>query len=212
MVSGTARGDDGAVSIQKRVAVGVLEGVGRHLWGFAPNLMPVIVDRLGGAGALAWFVRNMPRYERTLSTFGPIRTHLLATQLSILGACPYCTYGHALAFELHYFRDRGRPFPLTEEQFVALHSADRDHVAETLDGALRSVGLDDEVRVLARARELRDGAAAASAEDARIAHLIQMFGTLNACGVAGDVTQDGAHDPINKDAALRERYAAARLG
>jgi hypothetical protein len=46
--------------------------------------------------------------------------------------------------------------------------------------------------------------------EARIAHLVQMFAQLNAVGIAGKVEPDEAHDPLNKDRALKARNAQLR--
>jgi hypothetical protein len=172
--------------------------------------MPVIVERLGAGRALAWFAANMPRYEKTLKELGPIRTHILATEISILGACEYCTHGHGLAFELHYFEQHGRLFPLDEAELVALHRAEPEVAIARIDEALESAGLVAEIELLRRMRALRDGAAVDGTTDRRIAHLITMFATLNACGVARQVRPDEVHDPINKKRALKQRYDEAR--
>jgi hypothetical protein len=187
-----------------------LEGFAKVRWGFAPAVMPFIVEQLGPLQAVGWFVTNMPRYERTLSLLGPIKTHLLAAEISILAGCRYCTHGHARAFGLHHFRTYGRLFLLDEVDFVALHRAEPETVAKRLDEALGQSGLDDEARVLERMRVLRQGEPATTDTDERIAHLLQMFATLNTCAVSAAVEPDEAHDPIHKDVALRDRYDAAR--
>ena len=45
-----------------------------------------------------------------------------------------------------------------------------------------------------------------SKEDHQILHLVTMFSFLNQCGIGGKTRRDQAHDPINKDAALRGEY------
>ncbi len=47
--------------------------------------------------------------------------------------------------------------------------------------------------------------------DRRIRHILRMFEMLNFCGVNSQMPFDHAHDPINKDADLKLRYAEARL-
>src|SRR6185503_18619269 len=133
-------GDGMAGSVLEGPATRLLEALGRRLWGFSPRLMREIVRRLGSFGALGWFVANMPRYERTLSRLGPLRTHLLCLEISLLNGCPYCIYGHAYAFELHYLRERGRLFPLAEQEIVALHSLGPEALAERLTEALMKAG------------------------------------------------------------------------
>lgn len=194
-----------------RLAVLVLEAIPRHLWGFRPRLMPVIVQRLGGVRAVGWFLWNMPRYERTRTTFGAVRTHLLSSTISLINGCRYCTFGHAYALQLIYLRERDQLFPLDEHEITGLHGLERAQLRAQLVSTLRLAGLADEVpwveRLFALAAEERR---AADRDDARIAHLVRMFGVLNTCGIAGSVQPDQAHDPVNKDAALKARYQRLR--
>jgi len=194
-----------------RFAISVLEATPKHLWGFLPRLMPVIVERLGPVRAIRWFLWNIPRYERTLKAFGGLRTHLLSTTISLINGCRYCAFGHAYALELIYLRDRGTMLPLDEYALIELCGVERDEMRRRLAEALHQADLDAEVawidRLIALATDARKPA---DRDDARIVHLIDMFGVLNACGIAGDVRPDQAHDPLNKDDALKERYAKLR--
>ncbi|MEL6880694.1 MAG: hypothetical protein AAGM27_03155 [Cyanobacteria bacterium J06554_3] len=87
-------------NILQKVAIFLLETLGDQLWGFRPNLMAPFVVQKGAFPAVFWFLKNMPKYERILESWGPIRTHLLATEISTLNGCAYCTHGHAYAFQL----------------------------------------------------------------------------------------------------------------
>jgi hypothetical protein len=180
------------------------------MWGFPPNLMRPIVDQLGPSASLRWFVVNMPRYERTLSVYGPLRTHLLALTISLINGCPYCSFGHAFAFELAYFKKFDVLFPLDEHQLVSLHGQDSALIADTLAAALGPTPVNGEVQWVERMLALCSGAADENADDRRMVHLRSMFGVLNACGIAANTPPDQAHDPLNKDAALRQRYDTAR--
>jgi hypothetical protein len=195
----------------ERTATRILEGIGTRLWGFAPRLMATIVAEKGAGPALGWFVQNMPRYERTLAAFGPIRTHILCAYVSLLRGCPYCTFGHALALELHYLKERDRLFPLDEQAIVALARLDPGVARQRLGAVLEEAALGEECAFLDRMKAALDGKIERpEGDDARIVHLVEMFAVLNACGIKGDVEPDEAHDPINKDKALKERYAAMR--
>jgi hypothetical protein len=195
----------------EQTATGILEGLGKRLWGFAPRLMATIVAELGPLPALGWFVRNMPRYERTLASFGGIRTHLICSYLSMLRGCPYCTMGHARAFELLYFKERGKLFPLDEQAILALQRLEPGAIRDRLGQALAEGGLADECRFLDRMKAILDGSVEhPKGDDARLDHLSKMFAVLNACGIKGGVEPDEAHDPINKDVTLKERYEALR--
>jgi hypothetical protein len=198
-------------TVFERAAQGLLEGVGKRLWGFRPRLMVKIVSELGALGALLWFVRNMPRYERTLAAFGGLRTHLLCFYISLLRSCSYCTFGHALAFELLYLNQYGRLFPLDEQAIVALHRVDPAAMRAQLDVALTEAGIGEERAHLNRVKAALDAPASrAEGNDARIRHLINMFAVLNSCAINGGVAPDEAHDPINKNTALKTRYFALR--
>lgn len=190
------------------VAVRVLHALGKRLWGFEPRLMAALVRQNGGLGTLAWFARNMPRYERTRRDLGPQRTHLLTTAISLEGGCAYCVYGHAYAMDLLHLRDHGMPFPLSVPEILQLRGQDRAVISARLGEALRHAGLADEVPWLTRLHTARSGGDG----DPRLAHLVSMFAVLNACGVAGDVAPDEAHDPINKDTGLKERLKLLRAG
>lgn len=193
------------------LAVAALETAGRSLWGFRPRLMPVIVERLGAVPAIAWFASNMPRYESTLRAYGGVRTHLLATTISLINGCAYCSFGHAYALQLIYLRDHGRLLPLDEQAITDLRLRGPAQIRDRLAGALAEAGLDEEIPWVDRLIALSDGSCRPQdSDDVRLVHLISMFRVLNECGIAGAVLPDEAHDPSNKDAALRRRYRALR--
>jgi hypothetical protein len=175
--------------------------------------MAEMVRQLGPLPALGWFVQNMPRYERTLAAFGALRTHLVCSYVSLLRGCAYCTAGHALAFELHYLKERDKLFPLDEQAILALARLEAHVIRDRLGAALEGAGLAAECAFLDRAKAALDGGVDRPiGDDARIAHLVRMFAVLNSCGINGAVAPDEAHDPINQDKALRQRYAALRAG
>jgi hypothetical protein len=194
-----------------RLAVRLLEGLGERLWGFPPRLMAYIVDDLGAVGAVSWFARNMPRYEYTLRVLGPLRTHLTCTVVSLSNGCRYCSFGHAYAAELVYLQERGKVFPadaLTMSGWVGLEPAElRQRMVEVLERA----DLHSEVLWVDRTLALVNGTQRpVDRDEARIAHLVRMFAMLNAVGIAGEVEPDEAHDPRNKDGALKARNAKLR--
>lgn len=194
-----------------RFAVAVLQGVTQRLWGFPPHLMPVLVAQLGGRRAIAWFLWKMPRYQRTLTVFGRLRTHLLGITISLINSCAYCTFGTAYALQLIYLKEHDTLFPLDEHAITVLHLHERAETRERLVAALHEADLSAEVpwvdRLIALASHDRQPA---DHDDTRITHLIGMFAVLNTCAIAGDVAPDEAHDTINKDQALKERYALLR--
>jgi hypothetical protein len=194
-----------------RAAVRVLEGLGHRLWGFPPKLMRPIVERLGAVEALVWFVRNMPRYERTLRVLGPLRTHMACTLISLHNGCRYCSFGHAYAVELLYLRERGTLFPLdagTVSDWIGLEPAE---LRRRMIDVLQRADLHGEALWVDRTLALASGAQRpVEADEARIAHLVSMFAVLNKVGIAAAVEPDEAHDPINKDHELKARHSALR--
>src|SRR5919202_717082 len=122
-----------------RFAVRLLEWLGQQLWGFPPPLMGPIVAQLGALPALTWFVRNMPRYERTLRALGPLRTHLACAVISLYNGCRYCSFGHLYAVELIYLEKRGELFPLdarSVSEWIGLHPGElRKGMVDVLEQA-----------------------------------------------------------------------------
>ena len=195
----------------KKIAVFLLETLGDQLWGFKPNLMAAFVCEQGARRSLFWFAKNMPKYERTLEAWGPIRTHLVATAISTLNGCAYCTAGQAYALQLHYLKNTDRLFPLTNAEIFQLHTLSEPEFLARWEQVLNQAGLGQEIFPLQRMVELRrNRVLAVTKGDRTLLHLITMFEDLNVCGVSDNVRIDQAHDPINKNRALRDRYAALR--
>jgi alkylhydroperoxidase family enzyme len=201
-----------ASSALKRVVTVVLERLGMHLWGFPPRLMAPIVVQLGPLRALAWFAWNMPRYERTLKEFGAVRTHLICTAISLVNGCRYCGYGHGYALQLAYLREHHRLFPLSEHTMGLLRGLPPGVIRHRMAGAAQRAGLHSEVRWVERAiaLTLADDRRPTDDDDVRISHLVRMFGVLNSVGISDDTEPDQAHTPLNKDRALKQRYARLR--
>jgi hypothetical protein len=194
-----------------RFAVRLLEGLGQQLWGFPPRLMAHIVADQGAVEAVAWFLRNMPRYERTLRVLGPLRTHLACTAISLYNGCRYCAYGHAYAVELVHLKERGTVFPVDADTMSSWTGLEPADLRQRILHVLQEADLHSEVlwvdHTLALASESQRPV---DRHEARIAHLVRMFAVLNAVGMAGDVEPDEAHDPLNKDAELKARNAQLR--
>jgi hypothetical protein len=194
-----------------RLAVRVLEWLGKQLWGFPPRLMGPIVHQLGAVKALGWFVRNMPRYERTLRILGPLRTHMACTLVSLHNGCRYCSFGHAYAVELVYLKERGTLFPLDAHTVSDLIGLEPAELRQRMIDVLQQADLHGEALWVDRTLALASGSQRpVDAQEARIAHLVSMFAVLNAIGKAADVEPDEAHDPLNKDRDLKHRHNVMR--
>ncbi len=192
----------------------MLEGLGYQMWGVTPRLMAPTVAQLGPLRALRWFAWNMPRYLRTLRAFGGLRTHLVGAAISLINGCPYCTYGEAYAFQLIHLRERGFLFPLDEHGMGQLCGKPPAVIRNRLVEALQHAGLHAEVPALDRAIELTIAPDLRPTErdDIRLVHLVRMLGSMNSIGIANGVQQASgeALDSVNKDSALKQRYAGLR--
>lgn len=205
------------MTFSQGAAVRLLEFIGSHLWSFKPNMMRHFVLEYGSVKAVVWFARNMPKYERILQNWGPVRTHLISTTLSTLQGCAYCTYGHAYALQLQYYKQTDRLFPLDEQTLFELHKVAEKDVFKQLSTALAEAGLQSEIQWLEKLASLRSmsprqqqTAATENPDINDLLHLLNMFAVLNYCGIKHQVVPDEAHDPINRDTALRARYAERR--
>jgi alkylhydroperoxidase family enzyme len=193
------------------VVAGLLGACCRLLWGFAPRMIPVVVERKGAWAALQWFAANMPRMLLTMRVLGPLRTHLACVVISLHNRCVYCAFGHAHALELIYFRSRGRLFPLDAralDGWLGLHPRE---LGDRLRAVLQQAGLHAEALWVDRTLGLVTGdQQPIDRAEARLAHLVGMVGEMNRIANAEGVEPDEAHDPINKDEALKRRHEARR--
>jgi hypothetical protein len=183
----------------------------RALWGFSPRMIPHIVHRMGPLRALGWFAANFPRYLVTLHVLGPVRFHLACVAISLHNNCTYCAFGHAYALELVYLRDRDRLFPLDARTLAGWLDLEPRELERRLHGVLREAGLHvealwvDHTLALARGTQLP-----VDRLEARIAHLVGMLGTINKIAVENRVEPDEAQNPVNKNTAIKARYAQLR--
>lgn len=178
------------------------------MWGYTPGVIPAMVASMGSGPALRWFLANFPRFLLTAHLLGPVRTHLAGLTISLSNGCVYCAYGRAHALELIWLRERDRLFPLDARTLRGWDGLTRREIGLRLRAVLEEAGLHAEVFWVDRTLSLLDGAPPIDADERRIAHLCRMIGTMNAIAVAAGTTPDGAHDPVNKDTALKARLAA----
>jgi hypothetical protein len=201
-----------ATSVLRRCVINVLEGIGERRWGYPPRLMAAVVAQLGAFGALRWFLWNMSRYGRTVKIMGEVRAHLLCLAISLINECVYCTCAYAYALELAYLNEHGRLFPLGERTIRALCGLPPALIRHTLVKATQRAGLHTDARWLDRTITLAlcEDRRPTDPDDVRIAHLVYMFSRLNLIAIASGITPDEAPTPLNKDTALKSRYATLR--
>jgi hypothetical protein len=205
-------GESIVVSATDRATIWILQTVGRARWGFRPDLVSDLVAQLGSASTISWFAANVPAYEQIKKDWGPLRTHLVTSVISMLEGCPYNAYGHAYAFQLHYLDAYGALFPIDEHEMVEFHRMSQSELMSRLDDALRDTRLAGEMRYIRTMVDLRDHPTVSTSDpdDERLRTLLQTFAVLNSCGARRQTEPDGAHDPIDKDRALKEQYSLFR--
>ncbi len=195
----------------KTIAIKVLESLGTLLWGFKPNLMKDVVEMHGGVRSLVWFARNMPKYEKILKAWGAERTHLLIVAISGINGCPYCLYGHALSFQLHYYKNTGLLFPIDEFEMIEFTHKTEKEIILDLRIAYENTNLIQEKKDLERLICIKKNPNVVDTkDDDNIKYLIHMFEFLNMCGIQYQTPPDFAHDPINKNLKLNHEYRNAR--
>jgi hypothetical protein len=185
--------------------------VSRRMWGVGALILPQLVEQFGPVEAVRWFARNLPPYERAIKDLGGMRTNFICCAASLFNGCAYCTYACAYAFELYYFKEKDRLFPLDDQQFLSLIQLTDGQAHEELDLALDEAGLPEEKEILRRIYAIKLEGAAPGPDDGFLVHAIQMFDDLNFCSLDGQLSVDEAHDRINREDDLKERYAKARL-
>lgn len=195
----------------KRLTVRGLESMCAVMWGFPPVIIALIVDDMGAPRAMRWFLANMPRYMISTALLGPVRTHLACVVASLRNGCVYCAYGHVYALELIYLRERGKLFPLDAGALDPWLGLDARAMRRRLHAVLVEAGLHAEALWADRMLLLSDGPQLpVDAEEARVVHLMRMATTMNKIAIAGGAQPDEAHDPVNKNAAIKSRHAALR--
>jgi hypothetical protein len=197
--------------IGKRLVVRALEAMCKIVWGFPPTLISAMVDHMGTQQALLWFMTNMPRFMISRSVLGPVRVHLTCVITSLRNNCIYCAYGHAYALELIYLRDHGRLFPLDAGMLDDWLGIDSRVMRRRLRAVLVEAGLHAETIWADRIIALADGdQQPVDATEARIAKVMRMVTTMNVIANAAEAAPQEAHDPVNKNAAVKAQHAALR--
>lgn len=198
-------------NIFQMAAIATLSALYDQLWGFKPSFIRALIEEKGAIKGIFWFAQYMPRYEKILSRWGPLRTHSLATMMALLNGCGYSTHGHAYALQLHYLQQRDCLFPLTDQAIAALSNLSDAEKISRLEQALIEAELGSEVFTLRRAVELRaNPTLAMSDRDRDLRHLIgTLQGICTAC-IPANLRLQQAQDAITKNRALRDRYAQYR--
>ncbi|RTL69761.1 MAG: hypothetical protein EKK42_06555 [Pseudonocardiaceae bacterium] len=195
-----------------RTVTGLLQWGCMRMWGFAPRMIPHIVERKGAGGALRWFAANMPRYLTTMNVLGPARTHLAAVVVSLHNGCIYCAFGNAYALELVYLRDHDKLFPLDARTLDGWLDLEPRELADRMRDVLHAAGMHAEMLWVDRTLGILRGQQPVDAAEARLAHVVAMVSEMNSIATTAGVEPDEAQNPVNKDGALKCRHAALRAG
>jgi hypothetical protein len=137
--------------------------------------------------------------------------HLACIVVSLRNGCGYCAYGHVYALELLYLRQHGRLFPLDAKALDEWYGLDARALRNRLRTVLVMAGLHTEAIWVDRMVALAEGSQTpVDAAEVRLAHVIRMADTASRIAAADNAAPDEAHDPVNKDAAVKARHAALR--
>lgn len=197
-------------NLSQKAAKFIIENIIVRLWGFTSSLMLEIIRREGGLGSLLFVVKNMIRFELLMAKWGPIKTHILCVNISILNGCPYCIFGHAYAFNLHYFKDYKKLFPLDSFQIMEFAQFTKTQKIEKMEEILQDPKLEHLQESVDLQLALINGKEPSNKNERQIKFVQTLYDYLNACGIAAGSQPDEAHDTINKNVDLKNRYHEAR--
>lgn len=193
-----------------RLVVAALQACCRRVWGFAPAVLPHMVEHFGPIRASSWFAVNMPRYLYSLRRFGGIRAHLACIVVSLYNGSHYCAHGHGYALELLYLRDHGRLFPLDVRTLRGWPDHDPRTLGRRLREVLQAAGMPGEALWVDTTLGLLAGDLPVDEDEVLLAHLVTMVSEMNAVALAAGIAPDGAQNPVNKDAEVKARHAELR--
>ncbi len=195
----------------ERLVAGYFGSQCRRRWGWSPRTIPALVEQKGAVGAFFWLLSYIWRYRATTLAFGPLRTHLTCTAVALHNDCAYSAQGHAHALEMHYFRERNRLFPVTAQTIAGWHGLGTRELGERLRGALHEAGMHVEAVWVQRILDLAAGTQQpVDVVEVRLARVVGAVTVMNHAVRSWESEPEGAMDPINRDAALKARMAAAR--
>jgi len=99
---------------------------------------------------------------------------------------------------------------IVERRLESWSGLDDRALRRRLHGALAEAGLHVEALWADRILALATGTPPIDADEARLAHVIGMVETMNTIANDGGARKDEAHDPVNKDTAVKREHAALR--
>lgn len=191
----------------RRVVLRALEGLGRRRWGYVPRLAPYLVAEMGLMRAVVWFLINTLRYELTLRTLGPLRTHLVGLTVALIHGCRFSAMGHSYALELAYLRQQDRLLPVAAGTIAEWAGLTPKEIRDRLTGVLQQAGLPLEVLWVDRTIALLEGRhVPIDRSEARICRLARTISVLTAAGLANTPTPD---EPAESEAGNAGNVQAA---
>jgi len=143
---------------------------------------------------------------------GEGEAHLLSSFASFWNGCDYCTYGHMLAHNLHWYHDTQKLFPLDEQEVtLALMRRSDD---EVLAEVRRVLGAPEYASRLTRVEALakvRAGELAQPPTDEQklLLRCLAMYDWVNECSIVVGAPAPPL-GPIARNKDLRRRYDEAR--
>jgi hypothetical protein len=169
-----------------------------------------LIRQHGISGFLKWGRTTEAAYAEIEKALGPEKAHLVAAFASFFNGCDYCAWGHLFATNLFYFERTGTLHPIDEQEVHGMMGLGDTAVLAELSKRLTGDFADD-LRLVLRQYELRDGASsgAASDEDRLLLKSIGLFEWVNECSITVNAPAPPM-DRIARKKALLAAYEAAR--
>lgn len=210
-----------ALNLGERLALRGIHALSRAFAGYRAPFLDEVVRQYGLRGAMARLRRAQEIADLLEAELGERDGHLLIGFASLWNGCLFCTIGHIHAANLAHFRDTGELFPLDEDDLrrAIVRNDDAELLAQIRGSLARHPAL---AARFERQYHLKSGEVphpsllpgagpSASREDDLLALAITTYDWLNHCSLLSE--GDGelvALSPLQRDRALRGRYAAAR--
>lgn len=199
------------LSLVERAVLSATGVVGDLFMGYTVGFAEELVRQHGLGGLVKFSRATLGVLEDLIRALGESDAHLLSAFASFWNGCEYCTYGHVLAHNLHWYHETQRLFPLDEQDVTALMRRSDDEVAAELRRLLAQPEHASKLARLEALARVRAGEVAQppTAEQQLMLRCLAMYDWVNECSIVADAPSPPL-GPIAKDKDLRRRYDEAR--
>lgn len=199
-----------ALTLPQRVFLRMLQGMLRLTYGSEVAFAEELVAQYGVFGYIAYARATYPIWFQLAEFFTERDANLVASFASFWNGCDYCAYGHLYAYNLMYFQETGKLFPVDEQEVMDLLSLRDAQIIEALRGRLAGPEHQRAREFLERQYELKLGKAVAATEtDAMLNKSLAYYDWVNECSIMFDAPAPPL-GTVGRNKALMKRYADAR--